>query len=89
MHRIVLVIEVEKDFIKEVKVVERSKIDTYKELMDNIEKIKKSLEKNYNNMQFVDDKNLVDYYTYKIKAEEAQYDYLIREAKKVETGMYL
>ena len=79
----------EKDFIKEAKVVDRSKVDTYAELMNNIEKIKKSLEKNYNNMQFVEDRNLVDYYTYKIKAEEAQYDFLIKEAKKVETGMYL
>ena len=82
-------IRLEKDFIKEVKVVDRSNVDTYKELMTNIEKIKKSLERNYNNMQFVEDRNLVDYYTYKIKAEEAQYDYLIKEAKKVETGMYL
>lgn len=79
----------ENDFIKEVKIVERNKVDTYKELMDNIDKIKKSLERDYNNMQFVEDSNLVDYYTYKIKAEEAQYDYLIKEAKKVETGMYL
>ena len=82
-------IRLEKDFIKEVKVVDRTKVDTYQELMANIEKIKKSLERNYNNMQFVEDRNLVDYYTYKIKAEEAQYDYLIKESKKVETGLYL
>lgn len=72
-----------------MKIIDRSQVDTYKELMANIDKIKKSLERNYNNMQFVEDRNLVDYYTYKIKAEEAQYDFLIREAKKVETGMYL
>lgn len=79
----------EEDFVKEMKIIDRSQVDTYKELMSNIDKIKKSLERNYNNMQFVEDRNLVDYYTYKIKAEEAQYDFLIREAKKVETGMYL
>lgn len=79
----------EKDFIKEIKVLDRSNVDTYKELINNIESVKKSLEKDYNNMQFIEDKDLVDYYTYKIKSEEAQYDYLIKEAKKVETGMYL
>ena len=40
-------------------------------------------------MQFAEDRNLVDYYTYRIKAEEAQYDFLLKEAKKLETGMYL
>ena len=79
----------EKDFIKEMKVMDRKNVDTYKELMNNIEKVKKNLEKDYNNMQFIDDANLVDYYTYKIKSEEAQYDFLIKEAKKLETGMYL
>jgi len=80
---------VEKDFIKEIKIVDRSKVDSYKELMSNIEKVKASLERNYNNMQFAEDRNLVDYYTYRIKAEEAQYDFLLKEAKKLETGMYL
>ena len=79
----------ENGFIKEVKVVDRSSVDIYKELMNNIDKIKESLERNYNNMQFIEDRNLVDYYTYKIKAEEAQYDYLIKEAKKVQTEMNL
>lgn len=78
-----------KDFIKEMKVMDRGKVDTYKELMNNIEKVKVNLEIDYNNMQFAEDRNLVDYYTYKIKAEEAKYDFLLKEAKKVETGMYL
>lgn len=57
--------------------------------MDNIKITKKNLERDYNNMQFIKDENLTDYYTYKIKSEEAKYDYLIKEAKKIETGMYL
>lgn len=69
--------------------LDRTKVDTYKELMGNIEIVKKNLDRDYNNMQFINDKDLMDYYTYKIKAQEAQYDYLIREAKKVETGIYL
>lgn len=79
----------EEDFIKEMKVMDRKNVNTYKELMNNIEKVQKNLERDYNNLQFIEDKNLVDYYTYRIKAEEAQYDYLLQEAKRVETGMYL
>lgn len=79
----------EKDFIKEMKIMDRKGVNTYKELMNNIDKVKKNLERDYNNLQFIEDQNLVDYYTYRIKAEEAQYDYLLQEAKKIETGTYL
>lgn len=79
----------EEDFIKEIKVTDRSNVDTYQELMGNIESIKKNLERDYKNMQFIEDQNLVDYYTYKIKSEEAQYDYLIKEAKRIEDGLSL
>ena len=79
----------EKDFIKEVNVLDRKHIDIYKEIMGNIEIVKKNLERDYTNLQFADDKNLVDFYTYRIKSEEAQYDYLINQAKRIETGLYL
>ena len=69
----------EKDFIKEMKIMDRKGVNTYKELMNNIDKVKKNLERDYNNLQFIEDQNLVDYYTYRIKAEEAQYDYLLQE----------
>lgn len=69
-----------------MKVMDRKNVDTYKELMSNIERVQKSLERDYNNIQFIEDRNLVDYYTYRIKAEEAQYDYLLQEAKRIETG---
>ena len=72
-----------------MKVIDRSKINTYEELMKQIDKFKKNLERDYNNMQFTEDENLVDYYTYRIKSEDAKYDYLLKEAKKIENGMYL
>ncbi len=75
--------------MKEMKVMDKKSVNSYKELMTNLEKVKKNLERDYNNLQFIEDRNLVDYYTYRIKSEEAQYDYLLQEAKKVETGMYL
>ena len=76
----------ERDFIKEVKIMDRKKVDQYKELINNIEKVKNTLENDYKNMQFIENRDLVDYYTYKIKAEEAQYDFLIQEAKKLENS---
>ena len=69
--------------------MDRKKVDRYRELMSNIENVKKTLDRDYKNMQFIEDRNLVDYYTYKIKSEEAQYDFLIKEAKKMEDGTYL
>ncbi len=77
---------VERDFIKEMKVMDQKNVDTYQELMNHIERVQKSLERDYNNIQFIEDRNLVDYYTYRIKAEEAQYDFLLQEAKRIETG---
>ena len=72
-----------------MKVLDRSKVNTYEELMNNIDKVKKSVESDYNNLQYIEDEDLVDYYTYRIKSEEAKYDYLLKVAKKVENGMYL
>ena len=52
-----------------------------KELLNNIQIVKKTLGNMYNNLQFADS-DLIDYYTYQIKAEESKYNYLIKQAKK-------
>lgn len=74
----------EEKFVKEIKIIDKNKYEKYNELMQNIEKVKKSLEANYINMQFIKDRDLIDYYTYKIKSEEAQYDFLVQKAKVIE-----
>lgn len=79
----------EKEFIKETKVVDGKAINRYQDLMNHIEKIKQTLKSDYNNMQYIVDESLLDYYTYKIKSDQAQYDYLIQQAKKMETGTFL
>lgn len=79
----------EKGFIKEIKITDTEGTNSYEQLLKNIESAKQILENDYKNMQFVEDKDLIDYYTYKIKSEQAKYDFLIREAKKLENGMYL
>ena len=79
----------EEEFIKEIKVTNQAQVSSYEELMSNLEKTKRNLEADYANLQYIDDQSLVDYYTYKIKSDQAQYDYLIKQAKRVETGTYL
>lgn len=58
---------------KKEKVIDR-------ELLENILEVRDNLSNMHNNMQLASS-DLVDYYAYQIKAEEAKYDYLIKQAK--------
>lgn len=69
------------EFIKEVKIEEKTEIEKDEELLDTIKFVKKNLGNMYNNLQYADS-DLIDYFTYQIKAEEAKYNYLIKQAKK-------
>lgn len=70
------------EFIKEdAKILEKNDFEKDKELLQSIRLVKNSLGNMYNNLQFADS-DLIDYYTYQIKAEEAKYNYLIKQAKK-------
>lgn len=70
------------EFIKEnSKILEKDDVQKNRELLQNIMIVKNSLGNMYNNLQFADS-DLIDYYTYQIKAEEAKYNYLIKQAKK-------
>ncbi len=53
------------------------------ELLKGINESKNTLRNMYHNMQFAES-DLIDYYTYQIKAEEAKYNYLIKQVKKAE-----
>lgn len=69
------------EFIKEFKIEDKTEEEKDIELIDTIKYVKKSLSNMYNNLQYADS-DLIDYYTYQIKAEEAKYNYLIKQAKK-------
>lgn len=69
------------EFIKEVQINDKTDLEKNDELLQNIIFVKNSLANMYNNLQFADS-DLIDYYTYQIKAEEAKYNYLIKQAKK-------
>ena len=55
----------EEEFIKEMNVTNKGQGSSYQELMNNLEKIRRNLEADYANLQYIDDQSLVDYYTYK------------------------
>ena len=69
------------EFVKEAQINEKTDLEKNNELLLNIIFVKNSLANMYNNLQFADS-DLIDYYTYQIKAEEAKYNYLIKQAKK-------
>ena len=70
-------------YIKETRIAELGEDDRYQELIKNIMASKKYLNNIYKNLEFADS-DLIDYYTYQIKAEEAKYGYLIKQIKKIE-----
>ena len=69
------------EFYKEFKIEDKTKEEKELELIESIKCVKKNLKNMYNNLQYADS-DLIDYYTYQIKAEEAKYNYLIKQAKK-------
>lgn len=69
------------EFIKEFKIEDKTEEERDQELLDTIKFVKKNLGNMYNNLQYADS-DLIDYFTYQIKAEESKYSYLIKQAKK-------
>lgn len=69
------------EFIKEVEISELDDSQKNRDLLKNIKIVKETLNNMYNNLQYADG-DLIDYFTYQIKAEESKYDYLIKQAKE-------
>lgn len=69
------------EFIKEEKIFDEVNIDIKQELINGLNNVKNSLKSSYNNMKYAEG-DLVDYYIYKIKSEEAQYAYLLKKIKE-------
>ncbi|MBP3596685.1 MAG: DUF2508 family protein [Clostridia bacterium] len=72
----------EEQFVKENPIQELSNLDKQNELKESIKKSKIILMNMHNNLKFAEGE-LIDYYIYQIKAEEAKYDYLIKKAKEI------
>ena len=69
------------EYTREIKIIEKSEEEKQIELMVSIMKAKKELDEANKNFEYAGD-DLIDYYTYQIKATRAKFDYLVKQAKK-------
>lgn len=70
------------EYIRETKIIEKSDKEKERELMVSIMKIKKELDEANRNFEYAED-DLIDYYTYQIKANRSKFDYLLKQAKQL------
>ena len=68
------------EYVKECKIIDKNEFEKKKELIISIIKTKRELDKCNKNFEFAKDE-LIDYYLYLIKANQAKLDYLIKKAK--------
>ena len=68
-------------FVRETNIKELQEEQKRQELLNRINESKNYLRNMYNNMQFAES-DLIDYYTYQIKANRAKFDYLLKKAKE-------
>lgn len=71
----------ENEYSRETKIIEKSDEEKQIELMVSIMKAKKELDEACKNFEYAED-DLIDYYTYQIKANRAKFDYLVKQAKQ-------
>ncbi len=74
-------IKMEEEYIKEIKFTEKSQEEKELELILSIIKTKQDLNLAMHNFEYAEG-DLIDYYTYQMKANRAKLDYLLKEAKK-------
>lgn len=75
-------------YIKETKIIEKTEIEKEIELVKSIIRTREELKVNNRNFEYAQG-DLVDYYTYQIKANQAKLSYLIKlaKAKGIEVDM--
>lgn len=70
----------EEFYVKETKIIEATKDEQEKALISSIMETKKNLDIAHRNFEFADE-DLIDYYSYQIKANSSKLDYLTKIAK--------
>lgn len=68
------------EYVKDMPVEEKTDEDKEIELILSIIKTKNELETANRNFEYAD-KELIDYYTYQIKANQAKLDYLVKKQR--------
>ena len=70
----------EKKYIEEQFPIDQSELEKEKEIIMNISKVRNELKNARKNFEYAENE-LVDYYIYQIKANQAKLNYLLRLAK--------
>ena len=70
----------QEDYIRESRIVDKTDIEKEIELIRNIIKVNEEIAAANSNFQYAEEE-LVDYYTYQIKANQSKLNYLIKQAK--------
>ena len=70
----------QEEYVKEKKIVDKSKEEMNKILIQSIINTNNNIKIAQKNYEFAED-DLIDYYTYQIKANQSKLDYLTRLAK--------
>ena len=70
----------QEEYKREEKIVEKTEIEKEIELIKTIIKTREELKSDNKNFEYAKEE-LIDYYTYQIKANQAKLDYLIKLAK--------
>ena len=76
----------EEYYIRENKIIDRTEEEKQIELIISILKTRKELEEANKNFEYAEEE-LIDYYTYQIKANRSKLDYLIKKAKSKGTSL--
>jgi len=66
--------------MKKINCKEKTEKDT---LLENLKTAQDELDTAINNYEFASEPELVDYYTYNIKAAQMRYEYLLKKVKKI------
>lgn len=69
------------EYKKESKIAEKTQEQKEIELMTSMINVKKELEEASKNFEFAEG-DLIDYYTYQMKASRAKMDYIVKKAKE-------
>lgn len=68
------------EYVKETEIIDITNIEKNNQLINSIIKTRNDLKKAHINFEYAEDE-LIDFYTYHIKALQSKLDYLIRLAK--------
>ena len=71
------------DFVRDEDILELSEKQRNKQLIQSILKAQKDLEQSHMNFEFAE-KELIDFYSYQIKANQSKLDYLTKLAKSLD-----